>query len=519
MLIRFLKQLASAGLVASAIAAMAARAEVIDFKLEKYAANTEFVYGGSVQLRAVLRTRAPQCQSRIWPPGTFTALVDGLPEPVYLWEWNNSCSGDIHTAVGHISTERMDLGLHTFSASYSGADGFALAQAEIVVEVVPEYRGGVLAGVIGLGIDWRWSSSICPSELRQVEFSTIAPESRLPSPLQFRHGVFSFKMKCGPNCFGFSPCPFGAATHYHPGAGMQLQLPVDLPPGSSVWALVPSMGLSWQRLSAQIQGRTAKFEVQDVPIPLTQSLIHIMEGWVGVATPVESAPAAPKVQDIWWGGPGEDGWGLSVAQAGDQLFVTLHAYDDSGQPAFYVLRDGYWDAERKTYGGTLYRPNARSMGGPLGSLHLLFADPDRPLLKYVLASGEGLKPIERMAFGPATSQGDPQAGIWDLTLTGTGAMTIHKRGDSLFMTWLEFPGNGPGQWMVAPSGRWTSADTYESTLYRTTASGWAGGYDSSRLRAQVVGSLKVRFTGTDDGEVTYTIDGVTQASPLRRHGF
>jgi hypothetical protein len=73
--------------------------------------------------------------------------------------------------------------------------------------------------------------------------------------------------------------------------------------------------------------------------------------------------------------------------------------------------------------------------------------------------------------------------------------------------------------MVAPAGRWTAPDTYEATLYRTASSQWASGYDASRLRYQAAGSLNVRFTGNDGAEVTYTIDGVTRSSPMRRHAF
>jgi hypothetical protein len=99
-------------------------------------------------------------------------------------------------------------------------------------------------------------------------------------------------------------------------------------------------------------------------------------------------------------------------------------------------------------------------------------------------------------------------------------MTISKRGEAMFITWLEFPGGGPGQWMVAPAGQWAAPDTYEAALYRTTGSQWAGAdYDASRLNARQVGSVRLRFIGTDDAEVSYTIDGVTQSSPLRRHPF
>jgi hypothetical protein len=497
----------------------AAKAEVIDFRIVP-GGNGQFLYGSTVYAETRLRYRDIGCHLT-HPPGTFDASMDGVPEMVYLWDFENTCVDDVRTKVGYVLTERLDMGAHTLAARYSGADGFAPAQAEVVVEVIPEYRGSVPggAGITGLGIDSQRSASICPAEQRQIDFAPAPIRGSLPRPMSFPEGVVNFSMTCYRNCGGWPECP--GSFEYRAGASMQLLYPVDLPPDAAVWAYMRTDANAlpaWRQLPAKIEGRKATFEVSSAIIPASTIGFHVLEGTVGIA--VGSPAPAPEVQDMWWGGQDENGWGLSIAQSGDHLFVTFLVYDEQGQPAFYVMREGYWDSTRATFSGALFRPNGRTMGSAVGQASITFSDAGNATLRYALGADEGVKSLQRMPFAPAPSQPDSRAGVWDLTNAGTGAMTISTRGNALFLAWLEFPDGGPGRWMVAPAGQWMSPDTYAADLYRTTGSRWAGAeYDAARLGAQSVGSLKLRFMGNDDAEVIYTIDGVTQSSPLRRHAF
>ena len=51
------------------------------------------------------------------------------------------------------------------------------------------------------------------------------------------------------------------------------------------------------------------------------------------AVPAAEAP----LQDMWWSGPAENGWGMSVVQHGERLFCAIYAYDTSGDPKWYVV--------------------------------------------------------------------------------------------------------------------------------------------------------------------------------------
>jgi len=68
--------------------------------------------------------------------------------------------------------------------------------------------------------------------------------------------------------------------------------------------------------------------------------------------PVKLSPT--PWQDMWWGGPAENGWGMSVVQHGDTLFSVIYAYDAKGAPTWYVMPGGTWNAAHTVYSGPIY---------------------------------------------------------------------------------------------------------------------------------------------------------------------
>ena len=49
------------------------------------------------------------------------------------------------------------------------------------------------------------------------------------------------------------------------------------------------------------------------------------------------------VNDIWWNGLAENGWGINIAQQGRQLFPVWYTYDTAGKPTFYAVSGGTWN--------------------------------------------------------------------------------------------------------------------------------------------------------------------------------
>ena len=70
-----------------------------------------------------------------------------------------------------------------------------------------------------------------------------------------------------------------------------------------------------------------------------------------------------------------------------------------------------------------------------------------------------------------------------------------------------------------PDGAWTSSDTYEGHVYRTTGSPWIGhDYDPTKLQVFAAGTFRIRFNG-DAATFDYTVDGHTGTMPLVREAF
>ena len=57
--------------------------------------------------------------------------------------------------------------------------------------------------------------------------------------------------------------------------------------------------------------------------------------------------------DLWWN-PAESGWGLTLAEHGDNIFGAWFTYAPSGRPLFLVMPGGQWQSGNDTFGGSLY---------------------------------------------------------------------------------------------------------------------------------------------------------------------
>jgi len=53
-------------------------------------------------------------------------------------------------------------------------------------------------------------------------------------------------------------------------------------------------------------------------------------------------------QDMWWAGPQENGWGLTITQHNDLLFLAWYIYDANGNPYWIVMPSGTWNASHTT---------------------------------------------------------------------------------------------------------------------------------------------------------------------------
>src|SRR5688572_9888962 len=250
---------------------------------------------------------------------------------------------------------------------------------------------------------------------------------------------------------------------------------------------------------------------------------------IHLETPDVPEPGPRPHEDMWYSGPAENGWGLSIVQHRDELFWMLCAYDDAGRPTWYVVSNGSWNGN--AYTGAIHSPRGTPfhaydasrlvMGAPVGNATITFHDADHATLDYAINGVAGRKAITRFLFGPPgaspmTARGDMWWG--GLSQSGWG-LSVIQQGAMLFVMWYTYDAEGRPTWFAMPAGSWTAADTYEGTLYRTTGSPWLGrAYDPARFQPVDVGTYRLRFTGSG-ATFEYSLDGRPGTLPLTRFAF
>jgi len=241
-----------------------------------------------------------------------------------------------------------------------------------------------------------------------------------------------------------------------------------------------------------------------------------------------SGPAS--FQDLWWAGPQENGWGVSIVQRGRSLFASMYIYDEAGRPQWVALLGGTWNADFTAYTGPLYIPQGSSfaaydparfvVGDPVGTGTLTFSNANTARLDTTIRGVSGTKNIVRQPFGPRDAT--PVGSFADLWWAGTSqngwGITISQQYRTLFAVWFTYDTQGRNTWFVVPGGTWTAGNVFTGTAYRTTSSPWVGAtYDPSRFQITPAGT--VTFTFGADGKsagMAYTLDGLSGSNVITR---
>jgi hypothetical protein len=239
-----------------------------------------------------------------------------------------------------------------------------------------------------------------------------------------------------------------------------------------------------------------------------------------------------QVQDLWWAGPAENGWGMSLAQHDDTIFGVIYAYDIAGNPVWYVMPGGTWNAMHDAYSGPLYLAHgspfyaydaARFSAGPaVGNATLTFTDASTGTLEYTIGNATGRKGIARQMFGvPALGDFANYSDLWwgGGTQNGWG-IAVLQQFNTLFSVWFTYDAAGAPTWYVMPGGIWTSSTTYEGRVYKTGGAPWVGvNYDATHFHADEVGAYRFEFNGSNAATFHYTVEGRSGALPLVRQPF
>ena len=256
-------------------------------------------------------------------------------------------------------------------------------------------------------------------------------------------------------------------------------------------------------------------------------------GMFKVAVP---AGGPSNYQDLWWTGPQENGWGMSITQHGAMLFAELFVYDAQGQPTWVVMPGGRWNASFSQFTGSLYIPSGPwfgnyneaqfNVGSPIGNATLTFSGASSATLTYTINGVSGTKSLTRQLYGPADPT--PVATYADLWWGETSpaaaqngwGLALNQQYRSLFVIWYTYDAGGKPVWYVASSGTWTTESTFTGTAYRATSSPWLGAaYDPGRFSPVPVGTFTVQFGDANHATFTYTIDSLTQSKAIVRQPF
>ncbi|MEO8103318.1 MAG: hypothetical protein ABI790_12375 [Betaproteobacteria bacterium] len=250
-----------------------------------------------------------------------------------------------------------------------------------------------------------------------------------------------------------------------------------------------------------------------------------------VAMAPAALPTLTDYSDIWWVGPAENGWGLSITQHGLVQFNVIFAYDNAGQPLWYVMPGGTWNADQTAFSGLLYRPTSApfnvysraqfSPGASVGHATIAFHGRDTAMLSYTINGVSGAKSIQRQVF--AADSGQPRIVVNDLWWAGAQedgwGLNIAQQDRMLFPVWYTYDAAGRSTFFTVPGGSW-SGTAFTGDLYATTSSSWLGfTYNLAQFATTRVGTMTLDFADQNNATMTYTVNGIVQTKSIVRLPF
>ena len=467
------------------------------------------------------------------PGGEVSIRFNGVHSYTTPLVTPSTCVGGHVEAAFAIDNDLLPIGTQSVSAEYSRGGRFlGSISAPVTVTIAPQFSGSAtptsgvvevgMTGDIGLPAE-RWNCNVSTAQMTSASGVPSDP----PVTIEIPYGFFNYQ---------FDSCVF-AGTSPPPPTRQRLlvRAPAPLPAGASLWTYGPKRaGLfpEWHELKTRIDGAYIEVIVEDGAAGDHTVLGDgFIRGFVAIAVPrVNRLKFA--VAGLWWAGPQENGWGMSIARERDTLFNTFFVYDEAGRGQWIVMPGGTWNAEFTVYTGALYIPtgawfgnydaSALRVGEAVGTATLTFTADDAATLTYTVRGASGTKVMQKQPInGGQPPVPEKLGGLWwgGSPQNGWG-LAIHQQGGTLFNVWYTYDTAGNPVWFVMPGGTWIRPRVYSGPLYRTRGSPWAGHpYDPSRLVVEPAGTMTLAFDHESDGYMTYVLDGVDQTRAITRQPF
>lgn len=474
--------------------------------------TTDFASG--VSLAGTVSGRPVDCDVTRETSGVKLAfLVDGVevgtPTPR-----NVTPSPCQLATTGRVAIDSLDLwfGTHTLSAENRGVIAADLpASRQFVVkpqaDIVVASGVRVQAGTRSVDQTGWARFATCPilGATSGARAGVPALPPGVPAALVLMH-------------FDISPCDtfFQFDTHPDPTVPLLLaiQLDRDLPANAHVWAYATPPGekiVRWFQPEVHIEGRrVTALAVQHAALDRGPSTFS--GSWGASFAIVVDPAAAPRVDGLYWAGPAENGWGLSLAQHDDRLLGGLFIYDNSGNPRWLVTTGGTWSADHATWTAGLLRPRAMAQigykastfdpGAPVGTITLRTDGKAITRMDAVIDGVAITKPLSRLQFAQSTELAVlPIGGVfWGGASQSGWGVFVTQQGARAFLAWFTYDDAGATKWYFASDMQYGSWREYGSQLLEARSSPWLGTtYDASRLN--LFPQAASLFFGPSGGEI------------------
>jgi YVTN family beta-propeller protein len=255
--------------------------------------------------------------------------------------------------------------------------------------------------------------------------------------------------------------------------------------------------------------------------------------------PPPAATVPINVQGLWWRAS-ESGWGVNLAHQGDKVFATWFTYDAAGNGVWFVMSDGQHKGNN-TYSGTLHRTSGSPFSAfdpsrvgytEVGNVTFSFTDSNTGTMTAMVNGSTITKPISRMVFSspvPTCAVGGSAGAqpvyqdLWWKSPAGSESgwgVNIAHQGDTLFATWYTYGADGQPMWLSASNVVRTGNGTYSGALTRSWGPPYnAATWDPSKVTRMAAGNVTFAFTDANNGTMSYTVEGVTQAKAITRIAF
>ncbi len=253
-----------------------------------------------------------------------------------------------------------------------------------------------------------------------------------------------------------------------------------------------------------------------------------------VSSLAAAAPAAPRVQGMWWGGPSESGWGLIVVQHEERIFLALAVYDTIAHTTWFVVPSASWNEDHTAFSGSAYWPRASDFpaydagsfqpGAPVGEISVKLDPSGEATMSYKLDVYSGTKSIKPLVFGP-----DAPSHLGDLTDIWLGGpsqngwgVAILQQGETLVAVWLTYfgPNHTEPAWFMLQGGAWADANTYSGRIIRPFGPQWLGTtFNPQLFQAPDNGPFSITFTDKDHAVLGYSVVRITGELQLVRMPF